>query len=126
MSQSWKEIIEFYKDGKTHKGLENLEAIEKLVCYLVNNRDLSSIYPFTSHEVLCLTKFKTYDEWYIKPIISIELNFGANDEYIYKFTLTEPLEDGKIIRYKAEIVHCSFENSLNIFDEFIEKLERLS
>jgi len=118
---SWDEIIAKYQYYKKQENWEFLADLELLVQHILQNRDVSAVHPFASHVTLCLTKYKTYDEWHDKPFISIDSTHTGK----YKFTLTEPLEDGEVYRARSESIVCSFDKTLDIYDELIEKLTQL-
>jgi hypothetical protein len=122
---SWQEVINFYDKTKWNDNGKELEWIQKFVEELVVSRDLDSVYPFTSHEVLCITKFKTYPEWFDKPLLTIEINWSAVESFKYKFSLIQR-EEGEVLREFVESVYCSFEKSLETFDEMVAKLEKVS
>ncbi len=92
----------------------------------IENRNLQNLHCFTSHETLCITKFKTYPEWFDKPLLSIDVNWSADEKYEYKFSLVKRQEQDNVMREFAESVFCSFDKSLENFDEMIEKLEKVS
>jgi hypothetical protein len=119
--RSWNEIVAFYEDFKKEEGWEFLAEVEALVRRIIQNRDTSGIYPFTSHETLCLTRYQTYPEWYDKPLISINSTRTGK----FKFELTEPLEDNEVYRQKSEAIVCSPDKALEVYDELVAKLRRL-
>lgn len=88
------------------------------------------LYPITSH--FCLSAFigKESGEIYDKPSISINLTHEnrprAIDKYRFKFSLTTGNEDDELFREYVESVYCSFEKSLEVFDEMFEKLKAAS
>ena len=120
MSKDWDEIISFYHDLESGEDWYFV-SMEALVKRIIENRDVSKIYPVTSHHILCLSKYKTYDEWIGKPSISIRPVSAEN----YRFSLTEPLEDGEIYRERSESISCPMSYALKAYDELIEKLAKL-
>lgn len=125
----WNEIIDFYGNfphNENYKEYKEIERMKKFVIHLIQNRDLQNLHCFTSHETLCVTKFKTHPEWFDKPLVTIDINWGASEQYKYKFSLVERQEKDNVIREFVESVLCSFGKSLEIFDEMIEKLEKVS
>ncbi len=118
MSKEWNELISFYRDLELSRSW-NIVSMEKLVKLILENRTVSEIHPFTSHHILCLTKYKTYDEWKDKPLVSIGPASSSN----YWFKFTEPLEDGNIYREKSESISCTLEYALTAYDEMLGKLE---
>ena len=122
----WKEIIKFYESFGNHETWKELEWMKKFVSHLIENRDLQNLNYFTSHETLCITKFKTYLEWRDKPLVAIDINWGADVQYKYKFSLIDRKEQDNVLREFAESIFCSFDKSLTVFDEMSSKLERIS
>lgn len=122
MMKSWSYILKYYEDLAKDKEWEEFAAMDKFVKNLTANRELNGLYAVTSHETLVINKSEDFEQWFNSPSIYVELNFGASEEYLYKFTFAEPLEHNEIIRTKEETVLCSFEKSLEVFDEMIEKL----
>ena len=120
MSKDWDRIISFYQDLESGEDWYFV-SMEKLVKLILENRDLSGMHLFTSHEILCLTKYKTFDEWKDKPLVSIKPASADN----YWFSLTEPLEDGEIYRERSESISCPMEHALKAYDEMMEKLAKL-
>ena len=128
---NWNDILDEYKDLIKHSAKHPLWKrfiwMEKLIPHLLSNRDLSELYPVTSHNVLNLSFSKNY---HYKPHISINVNRSLRaelrHEYKYEVSLTHYREDGNIWRRNIESVFCSFEKSLEVFDELYEKLKALS
>ena len=121
MSQTWDELVRFYHEIESAEDWPNLVSMEALVRQILDNRDVSVVHPFTSHDTLCLTKHKTYDIWKDEPLISIE---PASADF-YCFSLTEPIGGGKFPRQKSEAIWCPPERALEAYDEMIERLEKL-
>ena len=119
MSKEWNELISFYQELELISSW-NIVSMEKLVKLILENRTVNKIHPFTSHHILCLTKYKTYEEWKDKPLVSIEP--VSESHYCFKFT--EPINDGDVYREKSESISCPLEYALKAFDEMIEKLEK--
>ena len=119
MSKEWNELISFYQDLELSRDWD-FASMEKLVKLILENRNVNKIHPFTSHHILCLTKYKTYNEWKDKPLVSIEP--ASSSHYWFKFA--EPFDDGDIYREKSESISCPLEYALKAFDEMIEKLEK--
>lgn len=122
----WKELIKFYESFEDRETWKELEWMTKFVLHLIENRNLQYVNYFTSHETLCVTIFKTYLERRDKPLVRIDLNWGADEQYKYKFSLVERKEQNNVMRESTESVFCSFDKSLEIFDEMIEKLKEIS
>lgn len=122
----WRELIAFYKSFEVHESWKKLEWMKKFVGHLIENRNLQNLNYFTSHETLCVTKFKTYLEWRDKPFVTVDINWGANEQYKYKFSLIKRREQENVMRESTESIFSSFDKSLKIFDEIIEKLGRVS
>lgn len=126
---NWNEVVSDYKFAQNESWGKDFIWMEKLVLHLLSNRDLSKFYPITSHYVLSFSKGNSFDEIYDKSFISIELSHEIRehikDKFRYKFSLTTGNEDGDIFRQYVESVFCSFERSLEVFDEFVNKLEKL-
>lgn len=125
-NKEWKELIKFYESFENLEDWKELVWMKKLTVHLIENRDLDDINYFTSHENLCVTMFETYSEWKDEPFVEININWGASEQYIYKFSLVSSQEQENIIRLFSESVLCSFDKSLEIFDEMIEKLKAIS
>ena len=122
----WKELIKFYESFEEQETWKELEWMRKFVLHLFESRNLQDLNYFTSHETLCVTIFKTYLEWHDKPFVTIDINWGADEQYKYKFSLVKRKELSNVMRESTESVFCSFDNSLEIFDEMIEKLKEVS
>jgi len=124
---NWKEVLEDYKYAQTQSWGEDYVWMEKLVSHLLANRDLTMLYPITSHFRLIAFTGKEFGEVYDKPSISINLTHENRprtiDKYRFKFSLTTGNEDGELFREYVESVFCSFEKSLEVFDEMFEKLK---
>ncbi len=124
---SWKEVLEDYKYAQTQSWGEDFVWMEKLVSHLFEDRDLSMLYPITSHFRLIVFIGTSFNEKYKKPKIRIELSHDfrehVKDKYRYKFSLITGIEDGELYREVVETVYCSFEKSLEVFDEMFEKLK---
>lgn len=88
------------------------------------------LYPITSHYRLIAFIGESFGEKYKKPKISIELSHEnrehIKDKFRYKFTLITAHDDGEVFRQYTEKVFCSFEKSLEIFDEIFEKLKTVT
>jgi hypothetical protein len=121
---SLEEILKFYEDFEDYQ--DESEWMVKLVKHLVANRDLSSFYPFTSHETLCFSMFESHEDWFEKPIISIDINWEASEEYKYKISFERRKVEADLWRQFLESVYCPFEKCLEIFDEMAEKLKEAS
>ena len=122
----WKELIKFYESFEEQETWKELEWMRKFVLHLFESRNLQDLNYFTSHKTLCVTIFKTYLEWHDKPFVTIDINWGADEQYKYKFSLVKRKELSNVMRESTESVFCSFDNSLEIFDEMIEKLKEVS
>jgi hypothetical protein len=122
----WKELIKFYESFGDHKTWKELEWMKKFLLHLIESRNLQDLNYFTSHEILCVTIFKTYLEWRDKPFVTIDINWGADEQHKYKFNLVKRKEQNNMMRESTESVYCSFNKSLEIFDEIIGKLKEVS
>ncbi|HMS41549.1 MAG TPA: hypothetical protein PKE69_15055 [Pyrinomonadaceae bacterium] len=124
---SWDKVLEDYKFAQEESWGEDLVWMEKLVLHLLENRDLSMLYPITSHYRLSAFIGKSFEEVYDKPSIRINLTYDnrelTKDKYRFEFSLTTGYKDGDLYRQNKESVFCSFENSLEVFDEIFEKLK---
>lgn len=124
---SWDEVLKDYRYAQNDGWREIYIWMEKLVLHLLENRDLSMLYPITSHNVLSAFIGKEFSEFYHKPTISIKLTHETRarleDKYRFKFSLNTGFEDGEIFRGNEESIYCSFENSLEVFDELFRKLK---
>ena len=128
---SWKQVLEDYKYAQTQSWGEDYVWMEKLVSHLLENRDLSMLYPITSHFSRLIAFIgTTLNVKYKKPKVKIELNHNFRehfkDKYRYKFSLITRNEDGELFRENVESVFCSFEKSLEVFDEMFEKLKAVT
>jgi len=118
----WDEIVSFYDDLITHDDwLKWWKLVGDFVRKLIVSRDVSGLHPFTSHEVLCLTKYKTYTKWEDKPMLTIT---AASNERL-GFSLIEPIEDDEIYRERTETITCPPDRALQVYDELTQKLDRL-
>ena len=124
---SWKQVVEDYKYAQGESWGEDYVWMERLVSHLLENRDLSKFYPVTSHYRLIMFIDDNLGGIYHKPQITIELSHEVRthikDKYRYKFSVTRFNEDGELFREYVESVYCSFEKSLEVFDEIFEKLK---
>ena len=124
---SWQQVVEDYKLAQKETWGENFVWMEKLVLHLLEKRDLSILYPITSHYRLITFIGTNLSEKYGKPKISIELSQRlldhSKDKFRYKFSLHTGHEDDELFREFVESVYCSFEKSLEVFDQMFEKLK---
>ena len=120
---SWNYVCEYYEDLAKDDQWKDFAAMEKFVKNLIANRSLSEIYAHTTHLTLVITTSEEYEKWIKEPNLFVELNFGASEEYLYKISLAETIEHSEIIRIREESVFCSFEKSLEVFDEMIKRLK---
>lgn len=124
---SWTQVLEDYKFVQTQDWGADYIWMERLVSHLFEHRDLSMLYPITSHFQLSAFIGTKFEEMYEKLAISIvlthEIRPHLKDTCRYKFTLTTGHKDGEIYRSFDESVYCSFEKSLEVFDEMFTKLE---
>lgn len=132
---NWDKILAEYKIARDHYAEtmplgKDFIWMEKLIPHLISNRDLLELYPVTSLHVLNLSICKSWEETLNKPYISIKLNWTIKEKfrekYRYEFSLTQHRKDGNICRQNVESIFCSFEKSLEVFDEMIEKLKTIS
>lgn len=128
---SWKQVLEDYKYAQTQSWGEDHVWMEKLVSHLLENRDLSLLYPITSHfQRLIVFIGTSFNEKYKKPKILIQLNHSFRehfkDKYRYKFSLISTVKAEELFRENVESVFCSFEKSLEVFDEMFEKLKAVT
>ncbi len=130
---NWEDILNTYKreyDSEKSPWAKELIWMEKLIKHLLSNRDLSELYPITSHFNFLLKIGKSLKDCRGKnAVIKIRLNTDNTtneDEYRYEFQLIERFNETEIFRKKTETVLCSFEKSLDIFDEMYEKLKSVS
>jgi hypothetical protein len=88
---SWDEVVEDYKRVQTQEWAEDYVWMEKLISRLLENRDLSRLYPITSHYRLFAFIGTDFKEQYEKPTILIELSGEVRehikDKFRYKFSL---------------------------------------
>lgn len=129
-SGNWEDILELYRKNQFGNLKDNCFWMEKLITHLTDNRQLSDIYPLTSHLVLSLTICESYSEVRAKPHLQIKINSDSSedtkDRYKYDFTIVNHKDDGEIYRISKDSIFCSFERSLEVFDEMIEKLKQIS
>lgn len=130
---NWDEILEGFK--KLRESIDkpygkDLIYLEEFIRHLISNRDLSGIYPISSHLHLILVIAKNFSDKYGKPVINVRINsdrfLDEKDEFRYEFVLFQRKKDKDIYRENVESVFCSFEKSLEVFDELFEKLNRLT
>ncbi len=122
----WKELIKFYQSFEDRETWKEIEWMKKFVLHLIKSRNLQDVNYFTSHETLCVTIFRTYLEQRDKPFVTIDINWGADLQYIYKFSLVKRKQLNDVMRESTESVFCSFDRSLEIFDEMIKTLKEVS
>ena len=123
---NWDEILESYKFAQERNWGKQYVWLEKLVSQLLANLDLSILYPITSHYLLILYIGNRFEGINNLPRLSIELSFEVGefiDKSRYKFSLTTGNEGDELFREFVESVYCSFEKSLEVFDEMFEKLK---
>jgi hypothetical protein len=125
---SWDDVLSGYKTAQNVNGYEDFVWMEKFVAHLLANRDLSKLYPITSHQRLIVFIGESFELVYNKPVITIQLSHevreSIKDKFRFKISLTSGREDGELFRENAETVYCSFEKSLEVFDEMFAKLEK--
>jgi hypothetical protein len=123
MPMTWDEIIPFYQRLEAEEWWrKSLCSMEELVRLIIENRDVSALYMWTSHENLGLAKHDPYEEWKGKASLLITPASAVN----YRFTLSVPLEDLPIYREKSESVMCPLEYALQVYDEMIEKMDGIN
>lgn len=124
---SWKTVLKDYEYAQKEVWGKDLIWMEKLVSHLLSNRDLSMLYPITSHYRLIVFIGKKFGEKYDKPLMIIELTSKnqerLKDKFRYKFSVRIKREENELFREFIETVFCSFEKSLEVFDEMFEKLK---
>jgi hypothetical protein len=127
---SWKDVLSDYKYAQKESWGEDYIWMEKLVSHLLANRDLSMLYPITSHYRLITFIGESFDGIYTKPTMSIKLSHEnrehLKDKFRFKFSFTTDNEDGDLFRVYVQSVYCSFEKSLEVFDEMFAKLKAVS
>jgi hypothetical protein len=129
-SGNWKDILDFYQSNQSGN-LQNICFwMERLIRHLLNNRQLTDVYPLTTHLVLSLTICENYSQVRGKPHLKIQLNSDVSentkDKHRYDFTVIKFQDSGEIYRLNKDSVFCSFEKSLEVFDEMIAKLREIS
>lgn len=126
----WNKVLADYKFAQEEGWREIFIWMEKLVLHLLENRDLSMLYPITSHNILSAFIGKEFSEVYNKPSISIKLTHEnrvhLKDKYRFKFSLNTNYEDDELYRENTESIYCSFEKSLEVYDELFEKLKAVT
>jgi hypothetical protein len=109
---------------------KDLIWLEKFIRHLISNRDLSGIYPISSHCQLIFVIANSLSDRRGKPIINIQITYDRflyeKDKFRYEFKLIQRKKDEDIYRENVESVCCSFEKSLEVFDEMFEKLKVLT
>jgi hypothetical protein len=119
-------LVDYQRVQNESRGT-NYVWMEKLVSYLPGNRDLSMLYPITSHYRLIAFIGTKFEEMYERPALTIKLTHEIRprlkDKCRYKFTLTTGYEGDGVYRSFDESIFCSFEKSLEVFDEIFAKLE---
>jgi hypothetical protein len=121
MPDMWEDIISFYRERESSGDWFDFVSMEALIKRIMENRDVSNIYPCTSLYALVLSKHKTYDEGRGEPTVLIRAASTTN----YQFTLNEPLESGEIGRVREETISCRMDYALKAYDEMIARLEGL-
>jgi len=85
------------------------------------------LYPVTSHYRLIMFIGEKFGEKYNKPLMKIQLisedHVRLKDKFKYDFSTRIRREDNELFRESVETVFCSFEKSLDVFDEMFEKLK---
>jgi hypothetical protein len=116
MQSDWRELIPFYQDcvdGSTPERERFLGMVE-FIGILLTNRNLADIHFFTSHEILCVTLYRTYEEWQDKPIIAIDV--PDRNRPLFKVVRgTRTIEE----------VSCPIHDGIRHFDEMVSKLRRI-
>ncbi len=130
---NWDEILEGFKNLR--ESLEkpygkDLIWLENFIRHLILNRDLSEIYPISSHSKLILVIANSLSDRRGKPVIVIQINSNffpdEIDKYRYEFQLIQKIKDKDIYRQNVESIFCSFEKTLEVFDELFEKLKGMT
>ena len=126
----WDDVLsELRQGGKDVCGAAG-EWLEKFVVRLMSERDLTKLYPLVAHGRLIVFIGESFEVAYDKPVIEVELGrempASLREQYRYKISFTTGRPDGEFFRETAESVYCSFEKSLEVFDEMFAKLERVS
>jgi hypothetical protein len=112
ISEGPRDVLKFYEDFRSHSGWEHLEAMRTFLPRVFRERDLSGCTFVTSHETLCITRYRTYPQWLDKP--SLFLNCTAKDRLKIEFQTT--LATSPVVRLLTESVNCPPELALQEFD----------
>lgn len=111
------EILPFYDEHRFHSGWSHLAALRTFLPELFAARELQGCHYFTSHAVLCLSRFPTYEERHGKPLLSIYST--SLDLLQFEFITFE--EQPPVHRSFSERVVCPIAFGLHHFDALYSK-----
>jgi hypothetical protein len=69
--QTWREIADFYRAVAGRPGWEHLAPMVTLVDWLSGHKSVDGLYPFTSHEQLCLSTSDDRTAYLKLPFLTI-------------------------------------------------------
>lgn len=112
------DVLAFYEHPRTQlAGWTHLAALRAFLPELFAARDLSGCYFFTSHSVLCVSLFATYQARHGQPLLSI---YATTAEHL-EFQFSTFVERPPIFRALTERVVCPLASGLAEFDPLFQK-----
>ena len=127
---NWNEILESYRFPQKEYWGKDFIWMEKLINQILANRDLSILYPVTSHHRLIMYIGKSFEGIDVRPQIKIELSYEAREElrdkFRFKLSLVTGREDEDVFKEYVESIYCSLEKSLEVFDELFDNLKAIT
>ena len=110
--RSWEEIGTAYADLATHVGFEYQKTMVAIAGSLANHAFGARLFPFMSHESLCIALHEHYDPQL--PFFSVTLK----PDGVLEFALWRAVGD------LAESTRHTVADVLPVFDSFLERLRR--
>ena len=111
------DILAFYEKFRGKLGWDSLEAMRLFVPQLFASRSFDGFHFFTSHEILCITRFADYSDREFAPQLAI----GAHTIHTLRFEFTVHKPAHPIFRAFTEQVICPIEHGLDQFNDLFAK-----
>jgi len=122
MLSDWRELVVFYEDLAKGPALPEYRynGMVEFLKMLLTHRSLKGIECFASHDLLCVSLYKTHDERKDQPYVTIEV--AETDRLALEFVQSTEEPGGVLRASKAEVI-CPLKDSLKYFDEMIGMLK---
>jgi len=112
-------ILDFYSKFDGLKGWSKIEAIRIFLPMIFESCELSDLYFFTSHEVLCLSRYPNYKARDGKPLLAVG---ASSPEHLwFELSVHEDSGDDATIT-KIERVVCPPRSGVGQFQRLLSRL----